>query len=167
MPRVALLSDTHVPSRAPELPQWVRDALGRADHTIHAGDFDSPEAHFEVSVAAGGDLTAVRGNMDPALELPQVATYGAGGIRFVVTHGDGPGREAAYQRALETLANEHEADVAVAGHTHRVMDTCRDGVRLLNPGSATGAAPAGTSTLMMVDCVDGTVDVTLHGGLAH
>jgi hypothetical protein len=37
-----------------------------------------------------------------------------------------------------------------------------DGVRLLNPGSATGARPA-TRTTMLTVTVDGdTVDVTVH-----
>lgn len=162
MARVALISDTHIPSRARQLPEWVVEVLQSADHTIHAGDFDTPQGHFEVSVAAGGTLTAVLGNKDPSLEHPAVATYETEGVRFVVTHGDGPTWEADYRRVLATLAAEHGATVAVAGHTHRVMDVECDGVRVLNPGSATGADPADGATVMTVDCANGTFDVTLH-----
>lgn len=160
--RVALVADTHVPSRAAEVPDWVADVIRTADHTVHAGDFDSPQGHFEVSVLAGGALTAVVGNMDPLLDCPRVTTLDAGSVRFVVTHGDGHRTLADYRQHLVELAARHDADVAVAGHTHRVEDVQRDGVRLLNPGSATGADPATEATLMTVDCEDGAVSVTLH-----
>ena len=160
--RIALLADTHIPSRATEIPDWVWDVCSTADHAIHAGDFDSPEGHFEMGVLVGGSMTAVRGNKDPAFDLPPVATHEAEGVRFVVTHGDGPKWEADYRQHLADLAGEHGAQVAVAGHTHRVLDVELDGVRLLNPGSATGADPAGRPTLMTVDCQDGALDVRLH-----
>jgi len=160
--RIALIADTHIPSRAREVPDWVVDVLSTADHTIHAGDFDTPQGHFEVSVAAGGDLTAVVGNKDHAMDVPEVATHEADGVRFVVTHGDGPKWEDEYHRALAALAADHDATVAVAGHTHRVADVVYDDVRVLNPGSATAADPADRPTLMTVDCNAGRYDVTLH-----
>ena len=160
--RVALIADTHIPSRARHVPDWVADVLSTADHTVHAGDFDSPQGHWDVSVAAGGGLTAVLGNKDPSLDYPNVATVDAADVRFVVTHGDGPKWEADYRRHLADLAVARDADVAVGGHTHRVLDTELDGIRLLNPGSATGAAPAEAPTLMTVDCETGTFEVTLH-----
>lgn len=160
--RLALVADTHIPSRAQSVPRWVSDELAAADHTIHAGDFASPEGYFELSVLAGGDLTAVRGNMDPRLDHPPVATVEAGGLRFVVTHGDGYRTEQAYRRNLVSLADEHGADVVVAGHTHRLLDDVYNGVRLLNPGSATGADPATQATMMTADCKNGSVTVTVH-----
>jgi putative phosphoesterase len=156
--RVAILSDTHLP--AATLPEWVADALEAADHTIHLGDFLTARAHFELRVLAGGEMTAVRGNRDPGLSLPAVATVDVGGGRFVCTHGNDLGRGEASERALVDLATEHDAAVAVAGHTHRVLDTVRDGVRLLNPGSATGAPPAEAASILVADCRDGDLTVT-------
>jgi predicted phosphodiesterase len=52
--------------------------------------------------------------------------------------------------------------VGVAGHTHEVVDTAHRGVRLLNPGSATGAAPAERTTMLTVDVDGGTLSVTVH-----
>lgn len=160
--RVALVADTHLPSRVRTVPDWVGDVLSRADHAIHAGDFDTPQAHFELSVLAGGDLTAVVGNMDPELGIPRVATLDVEGIRFAVTHGDGFGTASAYRRHLLETAIETGADIAVGGHTHRVLDDELEGVRLLNPGSATGADPASEPTVMTVECSTEGYAVTLH-----
>ncbi|WP_247005975.1 metallophosphoesterase family protein [Halorientalis litorea] len=161
---VALVSDTHVPSRAPEIPRWVRERVRAADHTIHAGDFDSAPALATFEDVAT-DLTAVGGNTDYGLGLPRVATVELGGVEFVVTHGDGgpPGYE---QRVAETV-REHAGDgltVGVAGHTHEVLDTTVGGVRLLNPGTATGAGPATRVSMLTVRVTDGTLTVELHEG---
>lgn len=160
--RVAIVADTHLPSRVQTMPDWIEDLLSGADRTIHAGDFDTPQAHFDVAVMAGGELTAVVGNMDARLGLPRVATLDAGDVRFAVTHGDGHGTAAAYRRHLVEMARARDADIAVGGHTHRVLDEVIDGIRVLNPGSATGADPASAPTAMMVDCDAGDCTVTVH-----
>jgi putative phosphoesterase len=131
---------------------------------VHAGDFITAEARFRLRVLADGDVTEVRGNRDPRLPLPEVATTSVGGVRFVVTHGDQFGRGESYRRGLADLAAEHDADVAVGGHTHQVLVTTVDGVHVLNPGSATGAPPAEGPTLLTVDCEDGEAAVTRHDG---
>jgi putative phosphoesterase len=152
--RVAVVSDTHLPAAGP-LPEWIAEVVSAADHVLHAGDFLTAKAHFELRVLAGGAMTAVRGNRDPQLSLPAVDTVEVSGVRFVLTHGHDIGRGEAYERALVELAHEHEATVAVGGHTHRPLDTRRDGIRLLNPGSATGAPPADESTILLAE-VDGS-----------
>ncbi|MFB6127180.1 MAG: metallophosphoesterase family protein [Halolamina sp.] len=64
------------------------------------------------------------------------------------------------------------AVVGVGGHTHAVederfelyQDVDIEGptVRVVNPGSATGADPAERPTMMTAEVADGAVDVTLH-----
>lgn len=156
---VAIISDTHIPSRERRLPTAVHDKVRRADHVIHAGDFDSKSAYSDVENLAS-HLTAVAGNVDPQIGLPSVVSVELGGIEFVVTHGTGPlrGYEA---RVAETVRAEatSEDPVGVAGHSHEVLDTVHDGVRLLNPGSATGARPASRTTMMVAEVADGAVDV--------
>ncbi len=44
MQRIAIIADTHVPSRERDVPDWVVAELRAADRTIHAGDFDSRRA---------------------------------------------------------------------------------------------------------------------------
>ncbi len=158
---VVIVSDTHIPSRARRLPTAVRDRIQRADHAIHAGDFDSKSAYSDVDHLASR-LTAVTGNTDPRVGLPDVASVELGGREFVVTHGTGPHR-GYEQRVAETVRSEATTDdpVGVAGHTHEALDTTRDGVRILNPGSATGARPATRTTMMVAEVDDGEVDVEL------
>lgn len=159
--RIAVISDTHVPARAPEIPDWVLEEVGAADHTIHAGDFDSKEAYETVDERAV-ELTAVAGNMDPRnLDVPQVATIDIGGIRVVVVHGTGP-LETYHERVASIVAEEAADDrltVGISGHTHERHDEEREGNRLLNPGSATGADPASDASMMVVDVDDGDIAV--------
>lgn len=159
--RIAVLSDTHVPSRAPEVPDWVLEEVSGSDHVIHAGDYDSHEAYEVVAERAAG-LTAVVGNMDPRnIDVPEVATVEAGGVRFVVVHGTGPLES--YRERVAGIVGEEADDegptVGVSGHTHQRMDETVDGHRLLNPGSATGAEPASEASMLVVNADNGELDV--------
>jgi len=164
MPEVAIIGDTHVPSRAGSIPDWVRERVREADETIHVGDFDDPEVLAEVADLADG-LTAVRGNMDPAgVDLPAVETLDVDGVRFVVTHGTGS--PAGWADRVAGTVREHadpeRTNVGAAGHTHQVVDLAHDGTRLLNPGSATGARPADGASMLTVGVADGELDVEVH-----
>lgn len=159
---VAIVADSHIPSRAHRIPGPFRERIREADHVIHAGDFDSESALADAQDLAGA-LTAVSGNMDPRLGLPSVATVELGGVSFVVTHGTGSPRN--YEERVAGIAREHAgaADpVAVAGHTHELLDTTHDGVRVLNPGSVTGAPPADRPTMMTATVADGDLTVEVH-----
>lgn len=165
---VVIVSDTHIKSRAAALPAWVEEAIRAADHVIHAGDFDSRPAYEEIE-AMSAELTAVGGNMDRALGLPAVACVDLGGVRFVVAHGDSDesGDNERYEARLIEIVEANAADrptVGVGGHTHRVLDTHRNGYRLLNPGSATGAWPAQEATLMHATADSGAISIDLRRG---
>jgi putative phosphoesterase len=159
--QVAIVSDTHIPSRAQRIPGAFRERLREADHVVHAGDFDSKGTLADVRDLVPA-LTAVSGNMDPRVGLPAVATVELGGVSVVVTHGTGS-HHGWYDRVATTVREEaDEPRVGVAGHTHEVVDTVHDGVRILNPGSATGAAPAERTTMMTAEIVEGEIDVSAH-----
>lgn len=51
---IVILGDTHVPSRADGVPDWVCEAVRDADHAIHTGDFDSAETLATVRDLARG-----------------------------------------------------------------------------------------------------------------
>jgi hypothetical protein len=163
MVEVLLVSDSHVPSREPEIPAWVLERIESAPYTVHAGDYDSPEALATVREAAN-DLTAVYGNMDPDIDLPGTATLDVEGVRFVVTHGTASGPDEYERVVLEAIESEagEGPTVGVCGHTHQVMDETFGEYRVLNPGSCTGASPASTTSVMTAEVADGSVSVTVH-----
>lgn len=159
---IALISDTHIPSRATAIPDPFRERIEAADHVIHAGDFDSKGTLADMQDLASG-LTAVEGNMDPRIGLPEVATVELGGVEFVVTHGTGSprGYEQRVADAVVTHA-ESEPAVGVAGHTHEPLDTRHGDVRLLNSGSVTGASPAKRPTMMTATVGNGELALETH-----
>ena len=179
--RLAVISDSHIPERASEIPSEFRELIEEADHVIHAGDYESPDALATVRELAS-DLTAVHGNADPIdLGLPAVAAVTIEDITFVVTHGTRNLPEAAvygtdgvvwsgeeWVRAIADTARVRTRSwdgagiIGIGGHTHRVEDDTFEGVRVLNPGSVTGADPAEEATMMTIEVEDGSVDVTVH-----
>ena len=159
---IAIVGDSHIPSREPHVPDSFADRIRTADHVIHTGDFDSKGALADMQDLAP-ELTAVHGNMDPEIGLPTTVSLVLGGVEFVVTHGTGSPR--GWESRVRTAVDEHASTtpaVGVAGHTHEVTDVERDGVRILNPGSVTGASPADRPTMMTATVDDGLRDVTVH-----
>lgn len=151
--RVVLLSDTHVPRRARDLPSELWEAVERADAVIHAGDWCDLDTLAGVRDRARR-LIGVYGNNDgPELRerLPEVAHATLGGVRFAVVHETGPaaGRE---RRCAERFPG---SDVLVFGHSHIPWDTTApSGLRLLNPGSPTDRRRQPHHTYMSAE-VDG------------
>ncbi len=125
MQRIAILSDTHVPSRERAVPDWVVAELERADHVVHAGDFDSKGTCDRIESLANGGLTAVRGNTDPpTIEMPYIDTLAVDGVTFAVTHGSGSPN--GWGRRVAEIARSSAPDedpIAVAGHTHTRSST--------------------------------------------
>jgi putative phosphoesterase len=147
-----LMSDTHVPRRARDLPPSLWQAVDRADVVVHAGDWVDL-ATFERLSVRSARLVGVYGNNDGAElrdALPEVARFELDGIRFAVVHETGPatGRD---RRCDDRFP---DADVLVFGHSHIPWDsTTPGGLRLLNPGSPTDRRrqPNGSYLTAVVD----------------
>ncbi len=160
--RLLIISDTHLPRRAKDLPAPVWAAAEAADVVIHAGDWcevgllDALEARVPRVIGVFGN------NDGPPLRarLPEIAAADLGGVRFAVVHETGPkqGREERCARAYP------DADVLVFGHSHIPWDTtAANGLRLLNPGSPTDRRAQPHHTYLTAIAEHGELSaVTLH-----
>ncbi|MGI9125038.1 MAG: metallophosphoesterase family protein [Mycobacterium sp.] len=160
--RLVLLSDTHVPPRARDLPAPLWAQIESADMVVHAGDWVHVDLLDELTDRSAG-LVGCWGNNDgPALRerLPERADVTLGGVRFTVVHetGTAKGREARMAAAYP------DTDVLVFGHSHIPWDTtAASGLRLLNPGSPTDRRRQPFHTYMTAVADDGALsEVTLH-----
>lgn len=160
--KLLLISDTHIPKRARDLPAPVWAEVDSADVVVHAGDWVEPSV-LDALEGRAARLVACWGNNDgPELRrrLPERADATLGGLRFTVVHetGGAPGREA-------RMAKEYpDTDVLVFGHSHIPWDTVApSGLRLLNPGSPTDRRREPHCTYMTAVVVGGVLtDVVLN-----
>ncbi|WP_406335348.1 metallophosphoesterase family protein [Streptomyces sp. NBC_00203] len=160
--RLLLMSDTHLPRRAKELPARLMAELPLADVVIHAGDWVDT-ATLDLLEDRSHRVLGVYGNNDgPVLRarLPEIARADLGGLRFGVVHETG----AAQGREQRCAARFPDLDVLVFGHSHIPWDTTTEtGLRLLNPGSPTDRRRQPHCTYMTATVAEGELtDVQLH-----
>lgn len=160
--RLLLLADTHLPTRAKDLPAEVWAAVDAADVVIHAGDWVDA-ATLDRLEKRSRRLLACWGNNDGMAlreRLPERATAVLDGVRVGVIHETGvsAGREARMDAAHPDL------DLLVFGHSHIPWDTTTPrGLRLLNPGSPTDRRRQLRCTYATAVLDDGRVaDSALH-----
>ncbi|MGS0688092.1 metallophosphoesterase family protein [Nakamurella sp. GG22] len=160
--RLLMISDTHLPVRAKDLPPQVWDEVDTADVVFHAGDWVGIELLDELESRAAR-LIGVYGNNDgPEFRgrLPEVARVTFEGLRIAVVHKTGgkAGREVRADR------DHPDTDLLVFGHSHIPWDsTTPGGLRLLNPGSPTDRRRMPYFSFLTATVLDGTMtDVELH-----
>lgn len=136
MKKAVILSDTHIPARAKQLPKTLLDACGEADLILHAGDWQNLDVFFELS--AYTETIGVAGNVDPweiVDRFGKKKILALENLKIGIVHGDGT-RKTTEQRALEAFV-EDEVDLIIFGHSHIPMMKEINGVTLFNPGSPT------------------------------
>ena len=160
--RLLLISDTHVPRRARDLPAPVWDQVANADVVIHAGDWVDVALLDELERRSARLLACWGNNDGPELRarLPERADATVDGVRFTVVHETG----AAADRERRMARRYPETDVLVFGHSHIPWDTTTGtGLRLLNPGSPTDRRRQPYCTYMTAMATGGTLaEVRLH-----
>ena len=155
---IGLISDTHIPDRAKEIPEKVFEAFSEVDLIMHAGDLTSPKVIDDLEQIA--PVMAIQGNMDRArgIDLPAAKVIEAEGLKIGIVHGE------VYPRAdtqqLVYLAKELNVDILVSGHSHQPKIEQTDGVLLLNPGSPIVPRLA-DRTVMILEINDREVDVEI------
>jgi hypothetical protein len=131
--RLAVIADTHVPTRARDLPPGAWRVIDATDGVLHAGDV--VDSALLERLRERGPLWAVLGNNDHALRgvLPERLELELGGVPVAMVHdaGAAAGRRARMRRWFPG------ARVAVFGHSHVPVVEDDGGLLLLNPGSPT------------------------------
>ncbi len=149
--RVAVLSDTHSPSRWKRCPPAVAAVLDGADAILHAGDVCTAETLDEL--ASWAPVHAVLGNNDggdvAAWGAPETLQLRLDGLAIAMIHDSGAaqGRPARLRRMFP------DAALVVFGHSHIPMDETHDGQRIVNPGSPTDRRrqPHGTMAELIIE----------------
>jgi putative phosphoesterase len=136
---VGLISDTHVPARAKEIPKEVFRVFENVDYIIHAGDLVRLSVIDELEELA--PVLAVYGNMDgPEIrgKLQKLNSFKIFNWKIGVTHNPG----ALFGMAkMREIAKTKEFKVLVYGHTHNPNIRWEGKTLFINPGSPTNPIP--------------------------
>ena len=139
MKKVGLISDTHIPTRAKEIPLRVFEVFQNVDYIIHAGDLVELKVIDELERLA--PVLAVHGNMDRVNireKLPEMNELELYDWRIGVIHDPG----ALFRLGkMREITREKNYDVLVYGHTHHSSIRWEDSILLINPGSPTSPLP--------------------------
>lgn len=149
---IAVISDSHIPSRAVEIPEEFLRKCDKADLVVHCGDFETEEVYGELNERFE-NFVAVRGNID-RVELSKYEEFERSGVRFGVNHGTGISPRG-HKPTLANIADQMDVKVLFHGHTHQQEAVKQNGKVLLNPGSCTGvgggSAKPGNPKMMIVE----------------
>ena len=117
--KIGVVSDTHIPGKARELPERILDQFSKVDLIIHAGDLVSAGVIEQLSVLA--PVKAVYGNADPVeLQniLPASLKLELIGYRIGVAHGHN-----LKGHLIDKLSYLFPAeDIIIFGHTHKSLN---------------------------------------------
>ncbi|MFB6203381.1 MAG: YfcE family phosphodiesterase [Candidatus Nanohaloarchaea archaeon] len=158
---IAVISDSHVPSRAEEIPEKFHERLEKAELVVHCGDFDR-EGYYRELRNRYPEMVAVKGNCD-FFDLPVSQSFEESGIEFGVYHGSGIHPRGDHETLADVAEDKLGVDVILTGHSHRQDAAKHGGKIILNPGSCTGVgggtASEGPPEMMELELEDGELEV--------
>ncbi|MEW6170088.1 MAG: metallophosphoesterase [Candidatus Omnitrophota bacterium] len=134
--KIIVISDTHIPDRAPMLPEEFLNKIKGADLILHAGDLVNLSVIEQLKSIA--PVKAVWGNMDGSKvkeQLRQKEIIKLEGVTIGLIHGWGNPNN-----LIEVLKNEfknEKIDIIIFGHSHRPVNTKSENILFFNPGSLT------------------------------
>jgi putative phosphoesterase len=141
----------------------VTQALNDCDLIFHAGDISRSWVLERLREIA--PVWAVIGNNDDDDELlkslPVMRRFQMGQHRVGLIHGHTPlskKRQTARQVAIEQGSGQF--DCMIFGHSHKAEDTVVDGLRIVNPGSATWPRWQPAPSFAVVDVAE-SIDVAI------
>ncbi len=150
--RVGVISDTHIPRRGRRVPGAALRLFEDVELILHAGDLSSLAVVDQLSAYA--PVEAVQGNVElpevvAALPIKRELVIAGCAIGLVHILGDRA------HSARNARAEFPSARVVVFGHSHIPYVEDRDGLLLLNPGSATDRRRQPACTVAILTITDG------------
>lgn len=134
--RIAVLSDSHIPTRLGSFQGRVYEEIADSDLIVHAGDMVEMDALRDLERFA--EVRAVRGNMDDIslrTSLPEKIVFEVEGFRIGVTHGSG----APFGITRRVLGEFEDGgplpDIIIHGHSHVFNVEEKRDVLIINPGA--------------------------------
>ena len=132
--KIVVISDTHIPRVAHDIPPQIYSDIETCDAIINAGDFVEEALLDKLNILR--KTYAVCGNMDTdnlRRRLKQKEVIKFGKFKVGIIHGYGAPRD-----IEETVMKEFtEVDAIVFGHSHSATNVLKSGILLFNPGSPT------------------------------
>ena len=150
--RIGVIADTHIPKRGARLPETVLRHFEDVELILHAGDLSTLAVLDQLSAYA--PVEAVQGNIEQpevTLALPIKRALVVGGCEIGMVHILG-NRERYFRNARLEFPS---ARVVVFGHSHIPWVEDRDGLLLLNPGSAMERRRQPTCTIARLTITNG------------
>lgn len=153
--KMLVISDTHIPRSAHDIPEAIYKEIENVDMIVHAGDI--VEKDLLEKLQSLRPTKAVYGNMDSgALRhiLKEKEIIEVGDVKIGLIHGYG-----APANLLDTVAGEFKgADVIIFGHSHEAVNVEKDGVLFFNPGSPTDKIFAKSNSYGILEVTDKKIE---------
>jgi putative phosphoesterase len=134
--RIGVISDTHIPKQAEQLPPELLEEFSKFAFIIHAGDFEDLKTLKDLQKI--NRVIAVPGNMDPKEikdQLKHKEIINVDHHKIGVIHGWGDPH-----KLTKTVLQEFRDDgvhCIIFGHSHQAFNEVIDGILMFNPGSPT------------------------------
>ncbi|NLL91125.1 MAG: YfcE family phosphodiesterase [Ruminococcaceae bacterium] len=128
--KIIIVSDSHGDDFAVET---IIEKNPDADLFIHLGDGYRDFVNVK-SKNPKMSMVLVKGNTDYSCFEPEDRVMVLEEVRFFITHGHNYLVKSGLEKLMKR-AKKVNADIVLFGHTHVRMDTEKDGVILINPGS--------------------------------
>jgi putative phosphoesterase len=166
MVTIALVSDSHIPDRADEIPEGFWDIIENADVAVHAGDYGRKET-FNALEEYSQKFYGVKGNCDffDHKKMDESKTFDLEDIEIGVYHGTGITPRGHTPTLNKIGLKDLEVDILITGHTHEWEVTKADNLLILNPGSCTGVgggtANPSNPSMMKLEIGESEIEVNL------
>ncbi|GAA0324101.1 metallophosphoesterase family protein [Bacillus carboniphilus] len=135
--KIGVISDTHMPKQAKQLPSHLLAGLNGVDLIIHAGDWTTLDVYHQLSSIA--PVKGVYGNVDPSEikeSFQSQLLLTILGKKIGVTHGHLGKKKTTPERAMDAFTSTH-VDIVLFGHSHIPYHEKIGNTILFNPGSPT------------------------------